>query len=509
MPHVGIGSHAIRRTTTTVGSMIQPSDFTFDGAFNVHSDLNFGSGLTGRISGGTTYLYSFASDGTLKEYTVPALLMTAPFNTCSAPTDYGDIFGSVICRAANDGGPHTQPPPNVHGLALCSPGGLFIDPLDPTRCYSITQVQYNNTGDDTNLVISTLDFTAHTGAGVETYKFSRESSAYGTRLGFSVVPIPSSFVSAYGLGSARLAYGGGGNLSVISHKYSVGPCLFAFVPPVTATETNEDYLSTTITPLVHYLSDSYRAPRHSTLPCLQVFPDAFTGTTNYWGWGDAFGPSIGAMWIHGASKQGIAFFAVIGSGFTAAVPTIVNTPSSPTNLVFYVSDATDLRVNDFIGVPTDTTAGHPDYPFCYGPIAGISGNQVTMSVMIDAYTGLVDATGIPTVSASIKHGEFYIGGGTMVSRYVSVMYTYTEAQLGSVTTGTAPNLTPDSYQAFQLGGQAATFTGSGPASQAPPQCFGAWFDDTNRKAYLLYKYMPTSAGFPGGTLLVLRYSVNC
>ncbi len=491
----------IRLRKKPTEALLQPSDFTIDGAFELPGSCDFGGGLTGRYVSGNLRLYSTANDGTLKEFSVPTLTSSQPWNTATETNNYGDIYGSVIARAVDDGGGGTQPPPTLHSLTYARPTGVYWDPVD-SRMYWTTAVGYNIAGDDCVIGYSTLNDGAHTGTGVLTCKFS---STYGGRFARGIVPIPSAFITSYGLGARRMALGFGGALSIISHQYSAGPALFAFTPLTAGTDPSEDYLNTTPTALVHYLTGtpSYRAPRDASLACYQEFGDAFDGTTNYWNWGDGYPVGIGGIWVNGASKQGVVFFAPITSGVGSAV-TVVNTPSAPTHTVFYVDDASGFHVDDLIGVPTDTTTGNASYKFCYGRISGISGNQITWGSIKNAYTGAADGTGIPINGSSLKTGTFYIGGGTVSTRYEPTLYMYAPSALGGVAQGGSPNLTPYSMLRKTLDGQPTTFPGVD-VGASPPSCKGAWYDETTKKAYAMYYNLPNQTGGRG---LCYVFSVN-
>lgn len=497
-------------------SLLQPSDFTNLGAFavpNTHS-LDFGAGLTGRYVAGTLKLYMTNYAGTdaghLVEFQPVAdgsLSMTGPFTAAGSVVDYGDIYQSEIARDVDNGGGGTQPPPILTGLANATPLSFFWDST-ASRMYWGTMTSYNNTTttSDTCLGFSTLS--GSTGTGVGMWKLSPPTT-YGNRFGCGLLELPSAW-AATNVGGRRFGVGFGGNLSIITNgPPSIGPALFA-VGALNSADTDHTYVSSTsIIPLINYPGVTNgvgqvaaRAPRDSSLHANQYYPDTFSGNSAVWNWGDAFG-GMAAAWINGSAKQGVAFIALISGG---TLSTTISASPTPTHTVFTVANAGDAQANDVIRWETVGTQGQADYPFYYGTISGVSGNQITVT---GAHNGnpLIsdDPLDLPLVGGYAQEGSWYQGGGSANSRFYTPLYLYDPANLATAAAGGNPALTPYSMLSYTLTGQAYPIIG-GNQNQSPRPCSpkGSWLDTSVTP----FRWYILTIGCTNGGAIIHEIAVN-
>ena len=290
---VAIGSPPMAR------SLFTPQDFTYLGAFRFPDSTYGARGLSVRYVNGQFRLLFGAYQ--VKEWTVPTLKTTGPYNQATAVKDWGDVTKGIATA-----GPKTL-----------RANGILWDEIDQ-RLYWTYEDDYNtrNQADpDPSLGYSTLN----ADGSVTAYGPWKFPGRGPKMTNFGVTHLPAWFAAQYTNGK-RLGIGSGGYRSIlITGPASHGPATCAIDPPTAAPRAGIPW-----TPLVGYPAQGnppYTTPDRCHRADLNYVDDHDhwnpRNGIGYFGWSDggngaAFG--FPCVWIDTPTKSGLLYFTLMGNG---------------------------------------------------------------------------------------------------------------------------------------------------------------------------------------------------
>jgi hypothetical protein len=476
----------IKIKRTSASTVLQSSDFTYEGAFYLPTALGdasdtyfygpgFGGGLTHRYRSGTLNLLLTATTvNKVYAVTVPTL-KTSAYNTASIVKEYGDVYSSK--RVNND-------PSN--GLAQY---GIHWDETDQRLYWSYGNLYTSVAGP--SIGCSTLDDATPSGTGIGTWAFSG--------LGFKavqsgVLPIPSSFAAAYTFGR-RLGVGFGGYYSITgSQDVSIGPSLTAIDPPNLGTNPNLSALNHTR--LVGYdpFADpgtSTRCHRPSTTPALDQHLDS--GSNTNWSWVDC---PAAAVWIHLPTKQGLLYITAYGCGYASYINSAFGAETEQHYWTVY--DEAQLALvaqgslsRDAIQPASQWSVQYADYNYAVPPFA-----------LVPKTVTSITASGSDLTVTCTAHG--YAGGQRIHLTGANEADFNGGFQVTSVTNANVFVCSNNGIPSYSAGSATGTLRVASIWSDFhPAQAAGATFDSTTNRLYLLQ-----AIGGATQRMVVYVWSVN-
>jgi len=429
---------------------------------------------------------------------------TVPSSYTAAPVmkEWGNIYGSgpskrIILLGGNpydfsDGQAGTQ-----------RWAGFGWDPVDELLYYTFGETYTTESG--WYLSYSALNYST----GASTPHGSWETDATQFKGGLSgVLTIPSSFVTAAGLGTKRLAVIGTPPASVqASGDVSPGPQVVAFVPPTSSTELTS-LASTKLIGYSPFTNDPapgqgralrpasiqwYQGPGSAAVIPFSNWPEI------YW---NGYDDSIGGVWIHGANKSGLI---IVGQLFKGQVTYLNATiiPQMIANAISIVSEEDllsvalgDAQPYEIQPTTVELTAGVFD-PADYTSVQ--VGNVATVTVV----AGTKRSVGA-ILTTTAPHG-FSSGG------YIGVIGTsnieYNDNWAFTVINATQIQIYNLSLDSYTFSGVPATggtlwYVGYGAYPGTGIRILGLAYDEPTKQMYLGFV---SKAGIP----LVSVWSVNC
>jgi hypothetical protein len=407
---------------------------------------------------------------------------------------------------------------------------LFWDPVDE-RLYWVYGETYaddaiGNISQQFHFGYSTLNYSAGTASAHGPWRLSGQKFKSG--LG-GMVRIPSSFVSANGLGTKTLAIGFGGYGSIAaSGDQSFGPSLTAFTP-LAGGATEQTAIDGT--PLIGYWPyaatpspgnrDRIIRPASAAITMTGLFPyDSWDETRMVW---NDMTHTYG-VWIHGANKSGFLFATSLAGGMS----TYLHATFGWEKQIDYWGVVSEADMADVVaGTKAKWEIQPTMYEMDLGPALDYSDTDTSYTnpvratiVSITSTVGANQDSDDATVTTTAAHGLSAGWGisirGTSHDTHYGYMW-----KVGTVLSSTEftifnPSNQPLAWDGVTATGGAVRYAGQlylGTAGGGTAQMRGLVFDENTNKLYLLYTHPNYPVSSPinlrSGALMVAVFSVNC